>query len=181
MFGSTAMKRHWPALLLVVVVVVMFWIAWAAKPNSRLERAAGLVAVVVPSLIAVHQYLYQRADRWRLIVNRVRLTALNPETAWSVSGEYAVQDPDQSLEAVVKLLSEAPPHLKAEASMLADTLDAKVWVWRGVTIRVRRGVRSDPLDGDTPVLIAELPEIRRSYRGIILAGLNRRSSTRARS
>jgi hypothetical protein len=125
-----------------------------------------LLAGVVPTVVALFQYFYNRVERWRLWVNRLRLRTSNAESHWGVRAEFAVHDSRAAREQVESILK-GGKRSGAEARLLAGEGRARVWLWRGETVRLLVTAAPEPLDEDyQDVLILEIPSVRTGYRSL---------------
>ena len=154
-------KLHWPALIVLVLLAMLPAAAWELDETTQLGRAVELLAVVVPSVIAAVQYLYERVDTFRLTVNRLRLRLLNPETEVSISLEYDLVCATKAFSQVVNILRES-----GDGKRLSTEEASEVWLWRGNTVVVHADQRYDVLSDQQGILRVELPATRRSFRGM---------------
>src|SRR3954471_16865736 len=87
-----ALRLHWPALLVLFLILALGAGALLLPADSALRGWAVVLWGVVPVAFAVTLYAYQRFDAVRLRVNRWRLTILNPASTWGLVAEFEVQD-----------------------------------------------------------------------------------------
>lgn len=163
---ASPLRLHWPAVLVSALILAIFGAALFLSEDSRFSDVFQLLAGVVPTLVALFQYVYNRVERWRLWVDRLRLRAGNAESQWAVRVEFAVQDARAARDQVESLLN-GGGRSGAEARLLAGEGRARVWLWRGETVRLLVTAAPEPLDeGYQEVLILEIPSVRTAYRSL---------------
>lgn len=160
---NSALGSHWPALLVGVLIVALFVVALAVGSDGGFGKAVVFTAAVVPSVIAMGQYLYMKVDRWRLFMNRTRLRVLNPEASIDYTIDYTV---DSLVEAHAKVSELLKQGSRPDTRRLSKTTDGEVWLWRGFTVQFHFTEFNDLIEGSSYLLRFRAPSLKASYRGI---------------
>jgi hypothetical protein len=164
MSRTSGVARHWPALVVALIVLALFVGAIALGTKGRFGTAVVFTATAVPTAIAVGQYLYAHVDRWRLFVNRSRLRLTNPEASLAYTVDYTVESLIAAHAAISGFLDAANDG--KQTRRLSKTADGEVWLWQGATLQIHYTEFTDPVDGSSNIVRLQVPSIRASYRGI---------------
>jgi hypothetical protein len=157
----SALRYHWPALLIVIIFALILVAKWLFPSTSSLGSAADDLLTVAVLLTALAQYAYHKIEVFRLAANRVRLLILNPESTWTLSAEFRVDNPRTAFQEINSALQH---HVKSRSDRLSDSPTKTVWNVNGCTVKVWVANVSDPIEGDRRILRIDLPSVKRGFR-----------------
>lgn len=148
-------------LLLVALFLGLGLLALLVPEESTLGGVTRLLWGMVPISVALWQYTYNRIERHRLWVNRVKFWLTNPESTWGLTCEFDVANGLDALSRVNILLRDRPRGTSREVS---SSSTSAVWQLDGLTMRVVIDVADDPTSDPQTVLRLEFLPVPRAYR-----------------
>jgi hypothetical protein len=161
MTKPSPLRLHWPALLVLAVVVCLGGLAWLLPADSDVRKAATVLWTGVPIALIIAQYMYAKVERFRLTINRCRFWLSNPESTWGLTAEYEVTDAFLAWKHAAEALEGT---LQRGDKALTRAEGNAVWITQGMTVQVALDNYSDPFDGDQAILRVEIPPVTRPFR-----------------